>query len=432
MSASATAFEFARNLLGRVINRRSTRKPIVRPIYEPLENRMLLSAVTVTGTMDIVDGDTSSLAALIATPGSDNEISLREATQAANNTQGEDVIDFSSILSGLTLELDSGLTVTDTLTINGLGQDQLTLSADGIFAFFNVDMTNNPDDTFTLTNVTLQGHADYAIYANPGNVILDNVTLQGDGDVANNFKINSTTLELNSKTTVKNAGLEIQTSGDVFLDNMELDGSLSITSDAGSINVSGNIITSNGGGIFLNSAVTLFSDVTINASSNIYFQDTVDFVGTGSGDLTLFADSISISAGESNLDAGDSTSSGNASMGGGGSISMGGSYPISGGGITLGETIPYGGGSTGGGVTLGSSDGSTMNTISASLVQIISMNKAPVLAHDFATPSSTFNPLTTSILQPINQGLFSSLQRLLTLDDERESRLELLLVDESA
>ena len=64
-------------------------------------------------------------------------------------------------------------------------------------------------------------------------------------------------------------------------------------------------------------------------------------------------------------------------------------------------------------------------------IQILSMSKAPVLAHNFATPAPAFNPLAIPSLQPVSHGLPSSLERLLTLDDEREGRLELLLVDES-
>ena len=47
--------------------------------------------VTVTTTTDEVNGDTSSIANLISTPGGDG-ISLREAVIAANNTAGMDEI----------------------------------------------------------------------------------------------------------------------------------------------------------------------------------------------------------------------------------------------------------------------------------------------------------------------------------------------------
>lgn len=138
--------------------------------------------VTVTAPWDRVDGDVSSIAALIASPGIDTEISLREATQAANNTPGEDIIDFYQYLGGLTLELASELNVTDTLTINGMGtgDDESILAADNLRSFFNVDMTNTPGGSFTLTDMNLQGQVEYAVYANPGIITLDNITLQNE------------------------------------------------------------------------------------------------------------------------------------------------------------------------------------------------------------------------------------------------------------
>ena len=55
-----------------------------RLMYERLEDRVLLSTVIVDTVTDVDDGDTSSIAALIATPGADTVISLREAIIAAN------------------------------------------------------------------------------------------------------------------------------------------------------------------------------------------------------------------------------------------------------------------------------------------------------------------------------------------------------------
>jgi hypothetical protein len=52
-----------------------------RVVFETLEPRLLLSAVTVGTLADLVDvdADTSSIAALITTPGSDGLLSFREA-----------------------------------------------------------------------------------------------------------------------------------------------------------------------------------------------------------------------------------------------------------------------------------------------------------------------------------------------------------------
>jgi hypothetical protein len=85
-----------------------------RLTLEALEDRMCLSAVTVFNTTDDVNGDTSSIAALIASQGSDG-ISLREAVMAANNTAGADTIDFDS----------TEFSTAQTITLSGT---QLTLS----------------------------------------------------------------------------------------------------------------------------------------------------------------------------------------------------------------------------------------------------------------------------------------------------------------
>ncbi len=147
-------------------------------ICEPLESRMLLSTVTVTGTADLIDGDTSSIAALIATPGNDGEITLREAVQAANNTVGEDVIEFDQALAGETITLSSALNVLDSLSIVGLGEDQLTLAMENQFAFFTVYSTN-----LSLDGFSMHGDVDYAIFAEPGNLVLGNLTFENGNAV---------------------------------------------------------------------------------------------------------------------------------------------------------------------------------------------------------------------------------------------------------
>jgi len=53
------------------------------------------ASVTVNSTTDVSDGDTSSIANLIANPGFDGVISFREAIEAANNTAGSDSIAFN-------------------------------------------------------------------------------------------------------------------------------------------------------------------------------------------------------------------------------------------------------------------------------------------------------------------------------------------------
>ncbi|MEO1496471.1 MAG: choice-of-anchor Q domain-containing protein [Planctomycetota bacterium] len=97
---------------------------------ETLEDRRMLATVTVGNTLDLVDGDTTSIANLIATPGADG-VSLREAIEAANATAGADTITFDAGVFGTpqTINITSELAITDELTITGPGQSLLTIDA---------------------------------------------------------------------------------------------------------------------------------------------------------------------------------------------------------------------------------------------------------------------------------------------------------------
>lgn len=103
-------------------------------------------ALVVTNTTDTINGDTTSVATLIATPGGDG-ISLREAITAANNTTGVDLILFNIAGVGThTITLGSALpTIGGTLIIDGYtqgGSSQNTLSV-GTNAVLNIELNGN-------------------------------------------------------------------------------------------------------------------------------------------------------------------------------------------------------------------------------------------------------------------------------------------------
>lgn len=83
------------------------------------------STITVTGTTDVADGTTTSLYALLADPGADGVISLREALMAANATAGTDRIHFQIPGTGAhTISLASGLpNITDPVVIDASTDD---------------------------------------------------------------------------------------------------------------------------------------------------------------------------------------------------------------------------------------------------------------------------------------------------------------------
>jgi hypothetical protein len=82
------------------------------------------ATVAVNSTTDVSDGNTSSISALIAAPGPDGVISLREAITAANNTSGTDTINFAIPGSGLQtiIPLTPLPTITDPVVIDGYTQ----------------------------------------------------------------------------------------------------------------------------------------------------------------------------------------------------------------------------------------------------------------------------------------------------------------------
>src|SRR3954453_23737425 len=81
---------------------------------ERLEDRYVLSVATVNTALDVVDL-------------SDSVTSLREALFFTNTLIEHDTIQFDASLAGQSIKLTLGeLTIKDSLTINGLGQNVLT------------------------------------------------------------------------------------------------------------------------------------------------------------------------------------------------------------------------------------------------------------------------------------------------------------------
>ena len=102
--------------------------------FQTLEARHLLAAITVGNATDVTNADTSSISALVANDGGDG-ISLREAITAANNTSGEDEINFdANVFTGgaaSLIRLTQGeLEITETLTIDASTSADVTITGD--------------------------------------------------------------------------------------------------------------------------------------------------------------------------------------------------------------------------------------------------------------------------------------------------------------
>ncbi len=150
--------------------------------------------LVVNTLLDIVDGDTVSIGALLQDSGTDGQVSLREAILAANNTPGSDVILFAATLDedvitvsnagslengGLTGDLD----ITDDVTITGNGSQQTLIDATGLLdRVFDI----HPDTVVTMSGLSISGG------------------VLNEGDYGGGILVNSSTLSLNDVRVTDN------------------------------------------------------------------------------------------------------------------------------------------------------------------------------------------------------------------------------------
>lgn len=146
------------------------------------------------------------------------EGSLRQAVLNANATIGADVITFAPELRGQTINLTGGaLTVTDNLTVQGLGSSDLTIDAGGRSGIFVVNdilfsnVINFTVQDLTLANGNAGANADGGAIASRGeNLTINNAIFRGnrarDGGAIFTFGTNvATTTTINNATFINNS-----------------------------------------------------------------------------------------------------------------------------------------------------------------------------------------------------------------------------------
>ena len=121
------------------------------------------TVITVTNTSMLINGNTSSVAALVANPGPDG-ISLQEAVIATNNDPGIRNIQFAPALKGSTIVVDSGFVKGLTYVTGG----NVTINGD-------IDGDGKPDITLT----SLSGAT--TIFVLSGGNTLNGLALQNCG-----------------------------------------------------------------------------------------------------------------------------------------------------------------------------------------------------------------------------------------------------------
>ena len=318
---------------------------------EPLEDRSLLSVVTVNTVSDVVVAD-------------DGLTSLREAVDYANATAGDDTIAFDASLAGQTITLTSGqLDLTDTTgktTIVGLGSDQLTVSGNNASRVFHVGASAIADISgLTITQGSASGSNGGGGIFNEGTLTVSDSTLSNNsaengGGIENWATLTLTGSTLSGNHAVTYHGGGISNGGTSTITECVFSGNLAERCGGGIENWGTLILTNSaisgnsagaGGGISSPGTSTI-SGSTISENSAGYNGGGI-YTGSFHGVLTIT----------------DSTISGNSAADSGGGIS-------SEGGLSIANTIISGNSavSHGGGICISSSWSVGATTITGSTI----------------------------------------------------------------
>ena len=206
---------------------------LLRP--ECLEERLVLAAVTVGNDSDIVNGIVTSITNLINNPGADG-ISMREALEAANNTGGDDTVNFAARLAGSTINLGgTELEISDDVTVTGLGTDQLTIDAqDNSRVLFISGTATANISGLTMTGGSASGSNGGGLLAQNTTTTLDSIVVKNNtatghgGGVFSNgtLTITNNTISGNTSTGGSGGGIyhDLLATGDLTIENSTLSG----------------------------------------------------------------------------------------------------------------------------------------------------------------------------------------------------------------
>src|SRR5262249_31149020 len=222
---------------------------------EPLEDRTVPATFTVTNLDDAGTG------------------SLRQAITHTNAAGGPDDITFDPSLTGGTITLAGALpTITDPLTVTGLGQAALTVKGTTGIRVFRIDA----GVTATITDLTVTGGS----VAGPGGGILNNGTLT----------LQRVTVSGNAATGGGNNG------GGVASIEARIGVGASLTVLDGT--VSGNTAGGSGGGI--ENGIGSFTTITRTIISNNLAGDNANGAGVeNQGSMTISDSTVSYNTGPS-------------------------------------------------------------------------------------------------------------------------------------
>ena len=274
-------------------------------------------AMVVDTVNDVLDGDTSSVASLIASRGADGFISLREAIIASNNTAGHEgiflgdgVYDLSRAGTGENLADTGDLDITGALTLSGTGSGTVTIDGNAIDRVFEIRSGGSAYFTdMTITGGTATASNGGGIYINSGGsmVITDAVissntaTTTGDGGgISNSGTLHADSIRVTGNSAQTGGGI-LNFSTVAVITNSLIDNNTATLGGGGvqsinagaditmiNVTISGNLSLDRGGGFYNGKDAELIhvtiTDNTANDGGGIY-------EGTG-GPTTYIASSI--------------------------------------------------------------------------------------------------------------------------------------------
>ncbi len=228
---------------------------------------------------DVDNGDNNPQELVVSTLEDENDgdfsagdLSLREAIALASVSDGADTITFDASLSGGTIyfneSLSRDLIISDSVTINGLGQDNLTLDGGFIFKLPEFDAELNLDG-LNMTGATIDSF---------GDLTLTDITISqsspNNGSSDNSSIISRGSLNLRSSSIVDSDG------GD----------DLGILIESGTANIENSTIA-NHEGVLGGSGVLILTSETVNISNSTIANNNNRFVGgvanAGGGDVNI-------------------------------------------------------------------------------------------------------------------------------------------------
>jgi len=233
----------------------------------------------------------------------DNELTLREAIQQANDNSAEDTITFESSLAGSTIELLNGsLNIASNLSIQGLGENELTVDAAGNSRVFLID-DGNEDNLInaSISGLTITGGS--TSYDGGGIFTRENLTLTNSTILGNSVEDDgggiatddgSLTRLVDSKVSGNSAGNE---GGGIA----SFDGSTVTLINS---TVSGNSVGDEGGGIY--NADFDYNTTTI-INSTVSGNDGDGIFNTRQNTTTLINSTVSGNSGDGLFNEGTAT-----------------------------------------------------------------------------------------------------------------------------